>query len=47
MVTNFLDKPVKINTENIQMDIKSEEPAAGTSSEKSEPNNDPFAIKKD
>ena len=47
MVTNFLDKPVSINTENIQMDIKSEEPAAGASSEKSEPNNDPFAIKKD
>jgi len=47
MVTNFLDKPVKIDTENVQMDIKSEEPAAGTSSEKSEPNNDPFAIKKD
>ena len=46
MVTNFLDKPVKINTENIQMDIKSEEPA-GSSSEKSEPNNDPFSIKKD
>ena len=47
MVTNFLDKPVNINTENIQMDITSEEPAAGASSEKSEPNNDPFAIKKD
>jgi len=47
MVTNFLDKPVKIETENIQMDIKSEEPATGTSSERSEPNNDPFAIKKD
>ncbi len=46
MVTNFLDKPVKINTENIQMDIKSEEPA-GSSSEKVEPNNDPFSIKKD
>ncbi len=46
MVTNFLDKPVNINTENIQMDIKSEEPT-GSSSEKSEPNNDPFSIKKD